>query len=53
MNSENLFWLVNEFIKVQLEDMSESDLQNVMDTLEDDTGDTVLSFDLIPIVESL
>ena len=25
MNAEQLFWVVNEFIKDQLEDMSESD----------------------------
>ena len=30
MNAEQLFWTVNEFIKDQLEEMSESDRQNVM-----------------------
>ena len=53
MNAEQLFWIVNEFIKDQLEDMSESDRQNLIDTLEQDTDDTVLAFDLIPIMESL
>lgn len=53
MNAEQLFWMVNEFIKDQLEDMSESDRQNLMDTLEKDTDDTVLAFDLLPIMESL
>mgnify|MGYP000241690350 FL=1 len=53
MDAEQLFWIVNEFIKDQLEDMSESDRQNLMDTLEQDTDDTVLAFDLIPIMESL
>ena len=53
MNAEQLFWIVNEFIKDQLEDMSESDRQNLMDTLEQDTDGTVLAFDLIPIMESL
>ena len=53
MNAEQLFRMVNEFIKDQLEDMSESDRQNLMDTLEQDTDDTVLAFDLIPIMESL
>ena len=53
MNAQQLFWMVNEFIKDQLEDMSESDRQNLMDTLEQDTNDTVLAFDLIPIMESL
>ena len=53
MNAEQLFWMVNEFIKDQLEDMSESDRQNVMDTLYQTTDDTVLAFDLTPIMESL
>ena len=53
MNAEQLFQMVNEFIKDQLEDMSESDRQNLMDTLEQDTEDTVLTFDLTPIMESL
>ncbi len=46
MNAEQLFWMVNEFIKDKLEDMSASDRQNLMDKLEQDTDDTVLTFDL-------
>jgi len=53
MNAEELFWMVNEFIKDQLEDMSESDRQNLMNTLYQDTDDTVLSFDLTLIMENL
>ena len=53
MNAQQLFWMVNEFIKDQLEDMSESDRQNVMMSLEQETEDTVLAFDLSPIMESL
>ncbi len=53
MNAEQLFWMVNEFIKDKLEDMSASDRQNLMDKLEQDTDDTVLTFDLTPIMESL
>ena len=53
MDAEQLFWNVNEFIKEQLAELSDDDCQNIIDTLEQDTDDTVLAFDLCTILESL
>ena len=53
MNAEQLFHMVNEFITDQVYDMSNADRQNLMETLERDTDDTVLTFDLAQIMEAV
>ena len=53
MDAEQLFHMVNEFITDQVCDMSDADRQNLMETLERDTDNTVLTFDLAQILEAV
>ena len=53
MNAEQFFWIIQETIQQQMSQMSESDRESILDTLMEDTDDTVLSFDLVSIMENL
>ena len=53
MNAEQFFMMVQENIRDTMADMNPDDLDNIVKNLEEDTGDTVLTFDLIDIMEPL
>ena len=46
MNSVDFFWMINEIIQENMNEKSESERGVLMETLKEDTGDTVLTFDL-------
>ena len=51
MNAEQFFMMVQENIRDTMADMNPDDLDNIVKNLEEDTGDTVLTFDLIDIIK--
>ena len=53
MNAEQFFMMVQENIRDTMSDMNPDDLDNIVKNLEEDMGDTVLTFDLIDIMETL
>ena len=50
MNAEQLFWMVNEFIKDTLTECSETDLIHIESTLPEEG---VLSFDINKLLENV
>jgi hypothetical protein len=53
MNAEILFWEIQEIIQEKMQLMGPKIRQQVMDELEKDTGDSLLSFDLESIMENI
>ena len=51
--SEELFFSIKETITERMEMMSEKERDDLLSDLEKDTDDTVLTFDLVEIMENI
>ena len=50
--AENLFWQINQSIVEILDGATEEEMNDILTALDEDTGDTVLTFDIAEIMEN-
>ena len=51
--AETLFWEINRSIVEILEGATEEEMNDILTALNEDTGDTVMTFDIAEIMENL
>ena len=51
--AETLFWEINRSIVEILEGATEEEMNDILTALDEDTGDTVLTFDIAHIMENI
>ena len=50
--AETLFWEINRSIVEILEGATEEEMNDILTALNEDTGDTVMTFDIAEIMEN-